>query len=101
MAVTKIWDIRDSLERVINYAENPGKTGNPNLIDSYDLQTLYDVMNYATNERKTEKKYYVTGINCSADIARSQMIMTKKRFGKEGGIVAFHAYQSFRPYEVV
>ena len=28
------------------------------------------------------------------------MIMTKKRYGKEGGIVAFHAYQSFAPGEV-
>ena len=49
---------------------------------------------------KTEKQHYVSGINCSPDIARQQMIMTKKRYGKEGGNVAFHGYQSFSPGEV-
>jgi hypothetical protein len=32
-------------------------------------------------------------------MARQQMLMTKKRYGKEGGIVAFHGYQSFKPGE--
>ena len=27
MATTKIWPIRDSLKRVLDYAENPDKTG--------------------------------------------------------------------------
>ncbi|WP_302201429.1 relaxase/mobilization nuclease domain-containing protein, partial [uncultured Gemmiger sp.] len=29
-----------------------------------------------------------------------QMELTKQQFGKTGGTVAFHAYQSFRPGEV-
>lgn len=33
-------------------------------------------------------------------IARQQMELTKPQFGKTGGTVAFHAYQSFRPGEV-
>jgi hypothetical protein len=33
-------------------------------------------------------------------MAREQMIATKKEFEKEGGIVAFHGYQSFAPGEV-
>ena len=33
-------------------------------------------------------------------MARQQMELTKQQFGKTGGTVAFHAYQSFRPGEV-
>lgn len=99
MATTKIWSIRDSLSRVVDYAENPEKTENPNYNDA-EIQGLYDVMNYAADERKTEMQYYVSGVNCVPDIAREQMIMTKRQYGKEGDIVAFHAYQSFRPHEV-
>ena len=99
MATTKIWSIRDSLSRVVDYAENPDKTENPNYSDT-EIQGLYDVMNYAADEQKTEMQYYVSGVNCLPEIAREQMIMTKKRYNKEGGIVAFHAYQSFKPGEV-
>ena len=42
---------------------------------------------------------YVSGINCAPTTAREEMIAVKKRFGKEGGIVAFHGYQSFAPGE--
>jgi len=99
MATTKIWSVRDSLSRVVDYAENPDKTANPNYSDA-EIQGLYDVMNYATNQNKTEMQYYVSGVNCVPEIAREQMIMTKRQYNKEGGIVAFHAYQSFRPGEV-
>lgn len=99
MATTKIWPVRVNLDSVVDYAKSPNKTENPNYLED-DLQGLYDVMNYATKSSKTEKKYYVSGINCSPDMARQKMIMTKKRYGKEGGIVAFHAYQSFKPGEI-
>ena len=56
MATTKIWSIRDSLSRVVDYAENPDKTENPNYSNA-EIQGLYDVMNYAANERKTEMQY--------------------------------------------
>lgn len=49
---------------------------------------------------KTDHFCYVTGINCIPETAAEQMTMTKKRFRKEGGNVAFHVYQSFRPGEV-
>ena len=99
MATTKIWSIRDSLSRVVDYAENPDKTENPNYSGT-EIQGLYDVMNYAADEQKTEMQYYVSGVNCLPEVAREQMIMTKKRYNKEGGVVAFHAYQSFKPGEV-
>lgn len=94
MAVTKIWKIKDSLERPIEYIKNPDKTDNPNFATPQD-QSLETVMSYAENEEKTEQKFFVTGINCSASHARSEFITVKKQFAKEGGTVAFHAYQSF------
>lgn len=99
MATTKIWDVRGWLGHVVNYAENPDKTGNPQFSEA-DLQGLRDVMNYATQDYKTEHQYFVSGINCMPETARQEMQMVKKKFGKEGGIVAFHAYQSFKPGEV-
>lgn len=95
MAVTKIWPIKDSLRRVVDYARNPAKT------EYTDLQT---VLHYAANGEKTEhgteKIMYVTGINCSRDRAFQEMYAVQERFGKTGGNVAYHAYQSFKPGEV-
>ena len=97
MAVTKIWDIRGNLSNSLRYVQNAEKTYNPDF-DS-DLQTLGDVMSYAENEEKTEKKYYVSALNCNTTCAREQVINVKKAFDKEGGIIAYHAYQSFAPDE--
>ncbi len=81
MATTAIWNIRGNLFTVINYAENKNKTA----FDETELQGLTDVMDYATRDYKTEKRYYVSGINCFSENAREQMITTKKRFAKTGG----------------
>jgi len=94
MAVTKIWPVRGRVGKAVDYVENPEKTENPDF-----GRDLYEVMTYAANPEKTEQQYYVSGLNCVPEIARQQMTITKKRFGKEGGIVAFHAYQSFAPGE--
>ena len=103
MATTKIWPVHGWLGQVIDYAMNPDKTGNPEHLSGSgknDIDALWDVMAYATRPSATEQKYYVSGINCVPEIARQQMTLTKIRYGKEGGIVAFHAYQSFAPGEV-
>lgn len=97
MAVTKIWDIRGNLSNSLRYVQNAEKTYNTDF-DS-DLQTLGDVMSYAENEEKTEKKFYVSALNCNTTCAREQFINVKKAFDKEGGIIAYHAYQSFAPDE--
>ena len=99
MAVTKLWKIKGSITRPIKYIKNAVKTENPDF-SKVDLQGLRDVMNYTTNDYKTEKQYYVSGVNVSSELAREQMVMTKKRFGKEDGIVAYHGYQSFKANEV-
>ena len=95
MGATKIWAVKDSLSRVVDYAENPDKT----VID--DLQ---QVLLYAENNNKTidtkEKTMYVTGVNCKRETAYEEMLRTQKRFDKTTGNVAYHAYQSFKTGEV-
>lgn len=73
MATTKIWKIKSRFDNVIEYI---------------------------TNKEKTDNKKYVTGINCMADIAYKEMSITKEQFNKRGGILGFHAYQSFKGCEV-
>ena len=93
MAVTSLWAVRGSPRDILSYVMNPEKTANPDF-------ALCKVLNYAENEAKTEKKYYVTGINCTPDFACERMTATKEHYGKTGGIVCYHGYQSFLPGEV-
>lgn len=67
----------------------------------WKIKTRFDnVIDYITNKDKTDNKKYVTGINCMADIAYKEMNITKEQFNKTGGILGFHAYQSFKGCEV-
>ena len=97
MATTAIWKVKGSLGRVVDYATNEEKT---TAFTQEDIQGLRDVMDYMTQDSKTEEQRYVSGVNCVPAIARDEMQMVKRQFGKEGGIVAFHGYQSFAPGEV-
>ncbi len=94
MATTAIWDIKGRLDKVVRYAQNPDKTETMVYSDR-EFQGLRDIMDYTTQDHKTEKKIYVTGVNCDPLTARDQMVLTKRRFCKEDGILAFHGYQSF------
>ena len=98
MAVTKIWNIKGRAESPLEYITNPEKTLRD--FTESEKQALADVIAYAANEDKTEQFFYTTGINCSVEFARDQFNATKLRFGKTGGNVAYHAYQSFREGEV-
>lgn len=95
MATTKIWAVKDSLSRVVNYTSNPEKT---------IFSNLKQVLLYAENNEKTvnekEKIMYVTGVNCKAETAYEEMKMTQEKFGKCTGNIAYHAYQSFKTGEV-
>ena len=95
MATTKIWAIKDSLSRVVNYAKNPEKTL---------FSDLKQVLMYAENSEKTidenEKTMYVTGVNCKAKTAYEEMNFVQKKFDKCTGNIAYHAYQSFKTGEV-
>lgn len=93
MAVTKIWRVRGKADQVIDYASNPEKT-KENLSEE-ELADIADVLEYADDAVKTEAHYYTTGINCDKARAKEEFSLTKTRFGKQGGIVAIHGYQSF------
>ncbi len=104
MATTSIWDVKGYLGRVLIYAENPEKTENPKFYQiegtaDKEVQGLADVMAYATDPTKTEQKMFVTGINCRPETARDEMLSVKRGYEKDGGIIAWHGYQSFKPGE--
>lgn len=94
MAITSIWDINDKLQASVKYVANKEKT------ESDELDALHNGLAYTTNSFKTENKQFVTGINCTLETCYNDMIATKKQFGKEGGILAFHAIQAFEPGEI-
>ena len=100
MAVTAIWDIKGRVDKVINYVSNPEKTTEKGLDFAASLHAIDDVLEYVGNDMKTEKRMYVTGINCNEFEAATQFKYTKEHWRKTGGIVAFHGYQSFLPGEV-
>lgn len=101
MATTKIWKVQKRLDHVINYATNEEKTKNNYSEYGMDeFESIRQVMTYATNPEKTEKQFYTTGINCEVKEAVKQMQFVKTIYGKENGILAFHAYQSFNEGEV-
>ena len=85
MATTKIWAIKDSLSRVVNYAKNPKKT---------IFSDLKQVLKYAEDGEKTidknEKTMYVTGVNCTTETAYEEMTSVQKRFDKCTGNIAYH-----------
>ena len=76
LATTKIWPAKDSLARVVDYAQNPEKT---------TYLDLRNVLHYAANEEKTvertERAMFVTGVNCNRDTAFQEMQAVKERFG--------------------
>lgn len=89
MATTKIWAVKNNPGRVLDYANDPSKTGG-------DLAT---VLKYAKNGDKTEHEYYTGGLNCDPDSALSDFYRVKNRFRKTGGVLAYHGYISFAPGE--
>ena len=58
LATTKIWPVRDSLRRVVDYAANPDKT---------EYSGLAQALHYAENDAKTtlrETAQLVSGVHC-------------------------------------
>lgn len=96
MATTGFWPVKGSLKDVVNYADNPDKTTNPKYLD----KDLANALKYVENDSKTDMKMFVSGINCPTVRAYEQMMATKRRYGKLGGNVAYHGYQSFKSGEV-
>ena len=99
MAVTSIWPIKGRVDKVINYARNPEKTHDKEKLS--ELHEIEGVIEYAADDIKTETRAYVSCINLqSEETAAKEFMETKKLYGKEGGRVCYHAYQSFKADEV-
>lgn len=96
MATTGFWPVKGSLKDVIDYAENPDKTTESKYLDD----DLARALAYVGNDTKTDQKMYVSTINCPKYDPYGAMMATKRQFGKMGGNVAYHGYQSFKPGEV-
>lgn len=99
MATTGIWKIGSRLDNVLKYTTNIEKTNNMEY-SKEPYCNLHNVIEYVEADYKTEKQFYVTGINCSSDRALEEMLITKERFHKTKGILGFHAFQSFKEGEV-
>ena len=106
MAVTSIWPVKGRVSRVINYARDPEKVSEESWQSQAELHAVENVVEYAANDMKTEKRSYVTCLNCREDEAVKQFMETKeywsrvKGFDRTGGRVCFHGYQSFGADEV-
>ena len=89
MAVVKVYAVRSKLKRAVDYAANEEKTSLDNIIE------------YAANPDKTEQRLFETSINCSSvKTAYKEMVATKKKYGKEDKVLAYHYIESFKPGEV-
>ena len=98
MGTTKIWKVKTNLTRAIDYATDSRKTALKSAGER-DGSDIGNVIGYASDGGKTLSGRYVTALNCNATYAKEQFETIKKRFGKEDGILAFHAYQSFADYD--
>ena len=96
MATTGFWPVKNRLKEVIDYARNPDKTTDKKYLD----EDLYNALRYVEDDQKTDRTIYVSGINCPKQRAYEYMMATKRRYGKLGGNVAYHGYQSFISGEV-
>ena len=106
MAVTSMWPIKGRVDKVINYARNPEKTSEESHQDMAKLHTVNGVVEYAADDMKTERRAYVTCLNCKEESAAQQFMETKRLWSKITGMdktsgrVCYHGYQSFAEGEV-
>ena len=82
MATTSLWKIQNRIDKVINYTTNSEKTENKEM-----YKALHNTIEYATADYKTEKQYYVTGINCSTTDSVQDMLQTKKYYEKRKALL--------------
>jgi hypothetical protein len=95
MAVTSIWPISSQIGAVIKYACNPEKTVESVRDEIAQLHQINNVVQYTANDMKTERREFVSGINCDEAMAAETFISTKQYWGKTGGRLCYHGYQSF------
>ncbi|MCL2053002.1 MAG: relaxase/mobilization nuclease domain-containing protein [Oscillospiraceae bacterium] len=62
--------------------------------------TLIRAVKYITNPDKTDGKLLVSSHGCSAETAHFEFDFTRKNADKQGGVLAYHLIQAFKPDEV-
>ncbi|MBM6724777.1 hypothetical protein [Pseudoflavonifractor phocaeensis] len=72
MGITKIKAVKDSLSRIVGYAENPEKT---------HYSDMQQVLHYADNQEKVnvEQTMYVTGLHCRREQAYLRPIPNRRK----------------------
>ena len=85
MAYDKIIPVTRRLDKCARYVTNPEKTA------------LDSVQGYIANP---EKAHLVTALNCQTSTACQEMLSTKRRWGKTGGVLGYHLIHSYAPGEV-
>lgn len=85
MAYDKIIPVTRRLDKCAKYVTNPEKT------------VLDNVQEYIANP---EKAPLVTALNCQTATACQEMLATKRRWGKTGGVLGYHLIHSYAPGEV-
>ena len=96
MATTGFWPVKGSLKTVIDYVDNPDKTTERKYLDD----DLAQAIQYVENDAKTDRKMFVSGVNCTRGRACEEMTAVQRRFGLRGTNVAYHGFQSFKHDEV-
>lgn len=85
MAYDKIIPIRSRLDHCMNYVLNREKT---------ELAAVLDYMG------RSDKRALETAINCDLGSAYRDMMETKRRWSKTGGVLGYHLIHSYAPGEV-
>ena len=105
MAVTSLWRVKGFIGKVVMYAMNENKTTTKEVIrtgndDADAFNALSDLIDYAERGDATDEQSFVYRIKCRKGHEKEDMMKTKNDFGKTGGVVAYHGYQSFSEGEV-
>ena len=92
MAYTSVLPVH-RLDRSIDYVKDRTKT-------TKSAGSLEEAIDYALNREKTEETIFEDAIGCTCENAYADMVKTKERFHKKGGVQGYHLVQSFAKGEV-
>ena len=92
MAYTSVLPVH-RLGRSIDYVKDRTKT-------TKSAGSLEEAIDYALNREKTEETIFEDAIGCTCENAYADMVKTKERFHKKGGVQGYHLVQSFAKGEV-
>ena len=92
MAYTSVLPVH-RLDRSIDYVKDRTKTAK-------SAGSLEEAIDYALNREKTEETIFEDAMGCTCENAYADMVKTKERFHKKGGVQGYHLVQSFAEGEV-